>query len=455
MSLFFPIIGAHLLLLFITQFTLWPEMVVYPYLMNNGFELYRDIINPYQPLFLYFLMGFSKVVGYRPLPYQLLTYFMIILIDLIIFKTSIVLFKNKMTSYLSVIFFVIFSIPFGVNGLWFDLVQTPFIIGSVYYLYLFVKQPNRKNIFYLSILLTITFFIKQQAIWLIVLTAGLIIYRYKTKTLEIVKNNVLTLVPFIIILFLFIVLFAFKETLSDYIFWSLRFPLFASSLPGYLLLPKPKELLFVSTLFLIAVTSIFLLKKEKIIAGSALSLFLFAYPRFDYFHLVPALAVISLVFGQTLKSLKSSLKIILFSFLTFLLSILFINRFQNSFLEETRFFEKDIMISSQQISKEVYSEKLVFLQNAPDQLLPLASLIPTKPWADDFPWYMEVNNIQTQVLAGLEKQNPKVIISSPYIKGETYGLGVYRPVKIVEFIEKNFKKEKEINKNFLIYRKIE
>src|SRR3989344_1901426 len=78
------ILLVHLLLLINTKFTLWPEMVVYPYLLNNGFILYRDIINPYPPLFTGFLTIFARIFGYSPLFYQILTWVVILLIDLLI-----------------------------------------------------------------------------------------------------------------------------------------------------------------------------------------------------------------------------------------------------------------------------------------------------------------------------------------------------------------------------------
>ena len=67
----------HFVLLINTRFTLWPEMVVYPYLVNNGFMLYRDIINPYPPFLSYSLAIFAKIFGYQPLPYQILTRFLL------------------------------------------------------------------------------------------------------------------------------------------------------------------------------------------------------------------------------------------------------------------------------------------------------------------------------------------------------------------------------------------
>src|SRR4030042_6988804 len=79
---------VHLLLLINTRFTLWPEMVVYPYLVNNGFLLYRDIINPYPPFLTYFLTIFSKNVGYNPFSYQIFTWGIILLTDIVIYILS-------------------------------------------------------------------------------------------------------------------------------------------------------------------------------------------------------------------------------------------------------------------------------------------------------------------------------------------------------------------------------
>jgi len=39
-----PFVIISLLLLINTQFTLWPEMTVYPYLINNNFIIYKDLI---------------------------------------------------------------------------------------------------------------------------------------------------------------------------------------------------------------------------------------------------------------------------------------------------------------------------------------------------------------------------------------------------------------------------
>ena len=159
---------SHILLLMNTRFTLWPEMVVYPYLFNNGFLLYKDIINPYPPAFILFLSKFSTLFGYSPQPYQTLTWVTIIIIDVLIFIFATKLTKKILFGLLSSIFFILFSIPFGVNGLWFDLIQTPFILVSFFYFYKFMKNTRYFELFLSVLFVTFAFFIKQQAVWLAV-----------------------------------------------------------------------------------------------------------------------------------------------------------------------------------------------------------------------------------------------------------------------------------------------
>src|SRR3989344_6030545 len=133
---------VHAVLLVNTKFTLWPEMVVYPYLLNNGFQLYKDIINPYPPAFVFFLAQFSKIFGYIPQSFQILTWLTIIIVDLLIFAFAFKITEKLLYGLLSLAFFVFFSIPFGANGLWFDLIQTPIILMSCYFFWRFLKSGN-------------------------------------------------------------------------------------------------------------------------------------------------------------------------------------------------------------------------------------------------------------------------------------------------------------------------
>ena len=447
---------VHLLLLINTQFTLWPEMVVYPYLLNNGFLLYRDIINPYPPLLIWFLTIFSRIFGFFTSPYQILTWVVILIIDLSIYTITGKLFKKRFYQLTSTLFFVILSIPFGVNGLWFDLVQVPLILWSLNFFYKFLNARSKNGVkynFFVSFLfLTIAFFIKQQVFWVVLLFLVFALSKYKFGISKFLKNHYLAVLPFCVLLVLHILIFFVRGTLVDFTFWVFYFPVFlASKMPGYILLPSIKQT-FVILAFFILFAPIILKKSHVLFLITGAALILFAYPRFDYFHLISVVAAIAIVFGQNLEHLRKSSIAVKGAFL---LSLIFLCLFtfrhlNNNWQKEIRFFEQDVFENARVIDLLVEENDKVYLQNAPDQLLSLSGTLPTKPWADDFPWYLEVANLQNRVRDELEAEKPRFIIFQPYLKGKKYELGSYRPDDIADYIDNNYENFAQIDGNLYI-----
>ena len=83
----FLIIGLliHLFLLINLRFEAWPEIIIYPWLMDHGFKLYQDIINPYLPGLTWFLYFFFRLFGFSVFNWQILTWGIIILTDVLIY----------------------------------------------------------------------------------------------------------------------------------------------------------------------------------------------------------------------------------------------------------------------------------------------------------------------------------------------------------------------------------
>src|SRR3989338_7072047 len=444
------ILLVHLILLINTRFTLWPEMVVYPYLLNNDFLLYRDIINPYPPFLTGFLTLFARFLGYNPFPYQILTWSIVLITDIVIFISTKKIFKKNSYGFLSTLFFIIVSIPFSINGLWFDLIQTSFILFATYYFYQYLQKPKQIDTLLLSFfLLTIAFFIKQQAIWLILLFTIVLFLKFRTRIFDIFLKNFYLFAPFIFLFLIQILTFWQKGTLFDFIYWTIYFPFFkASTMPGYILLPTLRQILPIAALFLLFTPAFFKTKFETnfLISTAFVSLF-FAYPRFDYFHLIPSLALISVMFGENLKNLSIS------NFparAVFVFSLFFLVFFAGRYLarnwhQEVRFFEKDIIQAAVFLEKITNPDQPIYIQNGPDQILPLANRLPVKPWADEFPWYLETKDVQDKVLAGIITQNPKFIIFKPYDNGPIYELGVYRPKEITDYLDENYQNLIEIS----------
>ena len=103
---FLPLIFIHILVLENMRFTLWPEMVVYPYLLNNGFSLYKDLVNPYPPTLILILSALTKIVGYQPQIFQLFTWILIFITDIILYNVILKIIKIHYLSLISLVFFI-------------------------------------------------------------------------------------------------------------------------------------------------------------------------------------------------------------------------------------------------------------------------------------------------------------------------------------------------------------
>lgn len=454
MILFPLLLLSHLILLFFTHFTLWPEMVVYPYLLNHGFLLYRDIINPYPPLLTYKLSVFASLFGYQPLSYQILTWLLVLITDIVVFIAAAKITKNPKRALLATFFFVVLSIPFGVNGLWYDLVQTPFIIVAAYF---FARHLEKKidnvDLLISAVSLAIDFFIKQQALWLTFWFLGILIYR-KIKYKSNLLRPVFIIIAPIIIGFGLEALFVLSKGLfRDFFFWTVILPLFkASQMPGYVSLPTIRQAATL-TLFFIPFIPVFLKKEKRSLfyLSCSLVLLLFAYPRFGLFHLIPSLSILAIVFGSSFDVIrKPNYPVIIPATILLFFSLVTVADIKASWTREVRFFEKDVYQAANVLQKVNPKGTPIFLQNVSGQILVVSQTLPTKPWADSFPWYLEIPGIQEKVLAGILNEKPNLVVYKPYSQGGKYQIASYRPQKIADFLDQNYQNIFQINSNLWI-----
>ncbi len=410
----------HLFLLVNLRFEAWPEIIIYPWLMDHGFKLYQDIINPYLPGLTGFLYLFFRLFGFTLLNWQLLTWSIILTTDLLIYFIASRRYGQK-PALLALTFFIIFQPLLDGNGLWFDLATTPLLLLAFY-----LKSP---------FLLATAFFIKQSTIWLFPL-----MYRQWKK-----------LLAGLIILFAISYLpFALSGTAADYLFWPWRFALtILPTMPGH------KDFGSLS-LWLIAVTPflpMIFLKKTSPFLWTILS-FLFVFPRFGLFHLQPALAFAALSLASSLQSIKVG-KLHFYVFMSFILivSLLWIRQIKLFWRQPPRFFEPEIYAAAQKLSSLTLPNRPIFMLNAPDQLLFLSNRLPTKPWAITFPWYFELPGMQARLINSIREQQPQAVIFSPYQIQDKFKPGSYRPQVVDELVRLSFPQTKYISDSIYLLTK--
>ena len=110
------IIGGHLFLLWFLRFTAWPEMILWPYLVNKGLKLYQDIVIIYPPIFLLGLSFLGKIFGVTLINLKIYTWILIILSDLLVYWVAKTVTKERLIGIVSLTFYVLWQLFFEGNG---------------------------------------------------------------------------------------------------------------------------------------------------------------------------------------------------------------------------------------------------------------------------------------------------------------------------------------------------
>lgn len=436
------LIVIHQLILLKIQFIAWPEMLSYPYLLNKGYLLYQDIINPYPPVLPYFLLGYFKLFGLNLFSLKLITTLIISLVDLLIFLIVTKIF-GKQIALLSLAIFIILQPILEGNGLWFDLFLTPFLLLVLYLLnktFLNIKEKLLVNyVLFLGVILGLTFLIKQTTgfIFLSLLLFLSFVFKKKSKRLLLLfLYGFSFLIPILLVTY---IMFD-TGTIKEYLFWVFIYPFAHIQSSGFQLYPTVKQLVILLFLSIPLVMGLLKVKSNpKLIPLFVILVpsLLFAVPRFSYFHLQPSLPFIAIISSYFLNKITKN-KLIIISAYLLGLSLIFGYFMSRDFDKEPRFYDAEVIKVSSLLKDKLLSQKSVFFYNVSSEYLVIAGLLPTKPWADTFPWYLEVKGLQEKIIKGMSEQNVEYVVFKKFNNQRSDIPGSYKPLLIDEYIQNNY-----------------
>jgi 4-amino-4-deoxy-L-arabinose transferase-like glycosyltransferase len=440
------------LLIFLTQHTGWIEMVVYPYLLNHGFTYYKDLIMPYPPLLLWVLQSVEKVFGYSPMVLIVLSLLLGLLNTWLIYFFSLKIWKSNKLALSSVFIYSLWFFFFEGNGLWFELFQTPFILAAFYFLYdyFFMSEKEQvKKLFLAGLFLGIAFFIKQNVVWLMILSFGLCLIYKRANLIKVVTWLAL---PFLGLLVLTSAVAYLGGYLNEYWQWAFNYSfLYFPTSPGHNAYPTLADLSRVAIVLVCLLPMLFgkFSFKKLFLLLFLLGAFMSALPRWGLFHLQPFLAVLALVtpeyIGQWLGK-KPVIKGVLVVGVLLIWIAIVTRQDLRMFNKPIRFFEPQIYSQAMQISN--LGTDSIYILNGSDQIYPISGTVPkVKPYVQNFAWYLEYDGLQDQVISSLQSVKPKLIIVSPFQEPAGFGIGHYRPQKILEYVNQNYQVKGLIDSN--------
>ena len=451
--------ALHLFFLANLRFTAWPEMLSYPYLYNNGFSLYRDMIYPYPPFLTGMLAVWYSCFGYGLGSVKVFTWMLIIISDLLIFGITRRITKSDRFALIAVVIYVFLQPFLGGNMLWFDLAIVPFVLAGTYFAIRSFEKDSRWTDFALvGYFLIVSSLVKQ--------TAGFFFIIYLVYAFFATKDRRKYIYTFLAPLTLGLVLLA-KLIATDlfvhFFNWILWFPMTSwSSFPGYVQMGLTQRE-FAKLVFLLAPVIAGLVAYRKIVlrdknvilltmflAGSLIAV----YPRFSFFHFQLALALVAIMYGILASYSKSTRRVvILYTVVLLLFVFVQVSSIKQDWNKEARFYDENDMRLASQIKEIVPEAETVFLLGVHSGHYVYSDRLPPKPWTDNFGWYLEIPGLQDKIIKSWESDPPYAVVWSEPSEGDWYDLGVYQPTDITKWIIKNYNMEGELEKGVTIWLK--
>jgi len=428
----FLAIVAHLLLLARTQFTAWPEMLLWPYLILKGWLPYKDIAIAHTPLLFTDLSVFYWIFGLGPVQLKIYTWVLILLTDGLLFWIVRKIWKTEL-ALIALLLYIPLQFYYGGNGLWFDLALAPLALLIYYYL-------RKQKYFWAGIWWGIAFFTKQTACWFLV---PIFIMLLKTNLFvglkDFIKGSLTVTLPILAVIY-------FLGIFPNFFFWAVKFGIgILPTASGQILFPTIKQMLV--AVFPIALLFLARLRLHK--PSTTLLLWgvfgaLGVYPRWDLFHFQPGLPFLAIGLALTLLSFpkikaveKSVLLIVLALFL-----IVIARQTERTWGQGDRFFEPQILQTSAYIKNNTSKDNKIYVFNTWDDIYVLSDTLPaTRPWTPGLGWYVGLAGMQEKMTAQLAESRPRYIVIGQYDDTNSW---VYKPDLIMDFIRKNYQIKNKI-----------
>ncbi len=436
----------HLLILGNIQFTAWPEILSFPYLKNNGFDLYRDFVHAYPPLLTIILATLYKYLGYRMIVIKGFTWVLILINDVLIFKITQKLTSSKYIALLALLFYVLTQPFLEGNMLWFDTALTTPLLATLYTL-LFPNLLVLSGYFMALALLT-----KQTAILYLPIFSLLLLVSSK----KIGNFARFLAAPIILCGVLALKLFS-ASNLEHFLNWTLIYPSkYWTKFPGYVDLDLTiKDLSTLAVLF--APTFSLLVYSKTRQKYLLITLFTIAgivgvYPRFSYFHLQPAIAFAAIGSSLSFINLKKYKYLPIIYSLT-LIFLIAIPALKQNFGKPTRFYGNEETLFTSALKSQVSRGDTIYLLGPHSGYYVFTETLPPKPWLDNFGWYWEMSGEAEKALAKWSETPPSAIVVDTKSPGDWYDLGAYQSGTLVNWIEENYTKGEELDDKSTLWTK--
>lgn len=423
----------HALILFRLIFFPYPELFIYPYLVDQGLLPYKQILDQHFPGLMFLPINLHSLGMLTPNIARVWLVTVVLLTQIILFLITKKITKSSNIALLSSFLYLIWQPFFEGWILWIDTFLPLFYLPAFYFTYQALTERNIRAVFLSGLLLGLGLLFKQVTSPLIVLVFILIWIRY--KDFKILTFYLIGIFPVPVLMCLYLISIG---VFSDFWYWAVVFNLTTFAKFGRKL-PFLSEGLRMVTVYTPALLSL-MLKDFKLgvtllvfILGSLASI----YARFDFIHLQPSLPFVALGTALIFDRLKSSpaFKFISLGYLAVVILLLTIF-YKGHLSNKVYFYDANMQKTAQTISSLTHQGEEIFIFGPPPHLYQLTHTLPAgKVFIFQFPWFMM--EAEGKILTGLRESKPRLIVAQPDVTIEGKNLFEFAP-NINRYINDNY-----------------
>jgi hypothetical protein len=421
--------GLHLLLLVITKFTDWPEIILYPWFVKQGMGLYRDTYIAYPPVSVWLLSLWFNLAGFTITAYRTAAYVIIIANDILIYLISIWLWKKKSVAVSVCLLYILLQVPLEGNGIWHELMYLPLMLVSYVFLCKYISSASVRYLIFSGVIIGLAFIIKQTAFWPLAAVSVFIAFYHRRFPLIGFKRMMLFLIPSVIFFTAVWVYYFFRGSVNEYIYWIILYPLsLVVTRTSYGYLPSWKLIIQIAAMYVPLLFAGFLFSKKYISPhrwylllsmAFCTGLLITALPRWGIFRFQPSLGFMVLVTGFVISGSKriwtDPFKKIVFLVIlipSVLLSSRYIFWFYLTGNAKTQEFmgAKQLRVAYE-IKTVVDGQSFYLMGGTYDYMYFLMQKKPyILPWTQHFPWMLDTAKLYQSIITRLENQKIHYVV---------------------------------------------
>lgn len=441
---YFPlalILILHTFLLTKLMFFPYPELFIYPYLINHGLKPYSQILDQHFPGFMFLPINFDNLGVNDEYVARIWLIGVVIITHLLLFVISKEIFKSNKKALVVNLIYLIWQPFFEGWVLWLDTFLPLFLLPAFFF-------TVKNKLFLTGLFLGIGIVFKQVALPLAGLVFIYILWE-KRKIQPLVNYSLGISIPLISML---IYLFGLG-VLKDFIYWTIIFNLTVFAQYGT---STPSSMGFMTRIafvYLISLTA-FLHKERRLIlilfiflTGSAVAIF----DRANFVHLQPSLPFAAIATALGLFSIKNKKVILIIIFIYSFVAIWWLNIFYRGHIsKKVFFFDEETKRIASKIEEYTDPNDKIFIFGAVPHLYQMSETLPAGDvFVFQFPWFLKV--AEDSILEGIVRDNPEIVVSDRTVVIEDQQITEFAK-EIDQYIQKNYQTIDQIGKTTIMKR---